>query len=137
MKINYAELIDSFEACNIDVSKFGHVDHIGIAYEMLSLYDFLTATRRYAESINAIATTAGAAQKFNITITIAFLSLIAERMEVTRHNTFDEFIEQNQDLLSRDVLERWYMPERLKSDLARTVFLLPNNTPLSPVKDRE
>jgi len=123
---NYAELVRSFEDCNIDASAFGHMDHIGVAYEMLRNYDFLNASVKYSECINTIATRAGAAQKFNITITLAFLSLIAERMEATRHETFDDFIEQNQDLLSDSVLAKWYSPERLRSDLARTIFLMPD-----------
>ena len=135
MNTNYTELIDSFETCNIDVNIFGHVDHVGVAYEMLRRYDFLKATVRYADSINTIANKVGAAHKFNMTITLAFLSLIAERMEVTLHDTFDEFISQNQDLLSRNFLEQWYLPERLQCDLARTVFLMPNVIPSSPVKN--
>ena len=126
MKKNYAALARAFEACDIDAGSFGHIDHLGVAYEMLRNYDFLNASVRYAECINAIATRAGASRKFNTTITLAFLSLIAERMEATRHDTFDDFIAQNQDLLSGDVLARWYSPERLGSDLARTVFLMPD-----------
>lgn len=126
MSTKYSELTRSFEACDIDASAFGHVDHVGVAYEMIRSYDFLTACLKYAECINTIATKAGAARKFNTTITLAFLSLIAERLEVTRHNTYDEFISQNQDLVSGNILEKWYTPERLRSDLARTVFLMPD-----------
>jgi len=126
MSRNYVELARSFEDCDIDAGAFGHMDHVGVAYEMLRTYDFLKASVRYSECINTIATRAGAARKFNTTITLAFLSLIAERMEATRHDTFDDFIEQNQDLLSSDLLAKWYSAERLRSDLARTVFLMPD-----------
>ena len=126
MSKNYVELARSFEDCDIDASAFGHIDHIGVAYEILRTYDFLNASLKYSECINTIATRAGAGQKFNTTITLAFLSLIAERMEASRHETFDKFIAQNQDLLSGNVLARWYSPERLRSDLARTVFLMPD-----------
>lgn len=126
MSKNYVELARSFEDCDIDASAFGHIDHIGVAYEMLRTYDFLNASLKYSECINTIATRAGAGQKFNTTITLAFLSLIAERMEASRHETFDKFIAQNRDLLSGNVLARWYSPERLRSVLARTVFLMPD-----------
>jgi hypothetical protein len=36
------------------------------------------------------------------------------------------FVEENQDLLSGNILAKWYTPERLRSDLARTVFLMPD-----------
>ena len=126
MSKNYTELARAFESCDIDASTFGHIDHVGVAYEMLRNDDFLKASIKYAECINTIATRAGASRKFNTTITLAFLSLIAERMEATRHDTFDDFITQNQDLLAGDVLAKWYSAERLGSDLARTVFLMPD-----------
>jgi len=126
MSKNYEKLTRAFETCDIDSSAFGHIDHIGVAYEMLRRHDFLNASVKYSECINTIATRAGASQKFNTTITLAFLSLIAERMETTPHDTFDVFIEKNQDLLSKNILEKRYSSERLRSELARTVFLMPD-----------
>jgi len=126
MSRNYETLTRSFEECDIDAGAFGHIDHIGVAYEMLRRYDFLDASVKYSECINTIATKAGAARKFNTTITLAFLSLVAERTQATRYETFDDFIAQNQDLLSSNVLARWYSTERLQSDLARSVFLMPD-----------
>ncbi len=126
MSTDYAELTQSFEAGDIDASAFGHVDHIGVAYEMLRNHDFLTASMKYAECIDIIATKAGAARKFNTTITLAFLSLIAERMEAKPYSSYDEFISNNQELVTGNLLEKFYSPERLRSDLARTVFLMPD-----------
>ena len=47
-------------------------------------------------------------------------------MDATRQDSFEAFIAQNRDLLSNDLLAKWYSPERLKSDLARSVFLMPD-----------
>jgi len=126
MSSDYVKLARAFEACDIDVSGFGHRDHVGVAYEMLRSYEFLEASVKYSRAINTIATRAGAHQKFNVTITLAFLSLIAERMHTARYDSFDAFIEQNQDLLSASLLSELYSPDRLGSDLARAVFLLPD-----------
>ena len=126
MSTNYAELTRSFEDCDIDASAFGHIDHIGVAYEMLRRNDFLTAALKYAKCIDRIAKKAGAARKFNTTITLAFLSLIAERMQTTSNDSFDAFIAQNQDLVSGNPLQEWYSPERLQSDMARSLFLMPD-----------
>ena len=57
----------------------------------------------------------------------AFMSLIAERMATTDHTGYDDFTAQNQDLLSKDVLKQWYSLERRRSDVARTVFLMPDS----------
>lgn len=120
------ELARSFEARSLDATAFRHRDHVGVAYEMLRSYDFMEASARYAEGLRFLATSAGAPDKFNATITLAFLSLIAERMRTTEHADYDGFISRNRDLLSKDVLEKWYTSERLRSDLARSVFLLPD-----------
>lgn len=127
MAVNYEELAQSFEACDIHASDFAHSDHVGVAYEMLRRYDFLDASVRYSHSIKTIATNAGAAQKFNTTITLAFLSLIAERIETTAHDSYEEFLDKNPDLFEANVMTKWYTPARLRSDLARTVFLMPDS----------
>ncbi|MHA1564156.1 MAG: hypothetical protein ACTSX7_02480 [Alphaproteobacteria bacterium] len=123
----YAELTKSFEARDLNAGTFRHLDHVGVAYEMLRKYDFLEAAVRYGRNINIIATKASASDKFNTTITFAFMSLIAERMATTDHANYDDFTARNQDLLSKDVLKLWYSPDRLRSDLARKIFLMPDN----------
>ena len=126
MSRDYAEYAQAFERCEIDAGSFRHIDHIGVAYDLLGRYDFLDASMIYCKCINRIATEAGAAQKFNTTITLAFLSLIAERLDASQPENFEEFIADNQDLLSKNVLAKRYSSERLASDLARTAFLLPD-----------
>jgi hypothetical protein len=125
LKTNFSELTQQFEAHDIAPNTFRHIDHISVAYEMLHKYSFLKTSTKYAEAIKSMAIKAGAPQKFNLTITLAFLSIIAERLHTTEHNNFEEFIARNEDLMDRKVLEKWYSAERLNSDLARTQFLLP------------
>jgi hypothetical protein len=125
MKTQYSEITRQFEAHEVDAETFGHKEHVLVAYEMLHRYSFLEVTVKYAKAINTIATRAGVPEKFNLTITLAFLSLIAERMHTTRQSNFEEFLAQNKDLLSNRVLSKWYSAEQLNSDLARTHFILP------------
>ena len=126
MTIEYSELLTQFEALEINPAEFGHQQHVQVAYEMLHKYSFLDASAKYAMAINMIATNAGAPEKFHLTITLAFLSLIAERIHTTKQSNFEEFIAENEDLLSKSVLSKWYSDEQLNSELARTHFLLPN-----------
>ena len=120
-----SELRHAFENQQINPAEFRHADHVAVAYAMLRKYEFIEATAKYANTIRAIATQAGVPEKFNTTITLAFMSLIAERMETTEHTDYGDFIRQNQDLLAKEILAQWYSPERLQSDLARQIFLLP------------
>jgi hypothetical protein len=131
MKRNYGTFTDAFERGEIDVGNFTHEDHIGVAYAMLHRYDFLTATLKYATCIDALATQAGAAQKYNTTITLAFMSIIAERIQQSGAENFGSFLGENPDLCDRDLLTRWYSKERQQSDLARTNFLMPDRAPYS------
>jgi hypothetical protein len=125
MTMESSELLTKFEAFEVDPAEFGHRQHIQVAYEMLHKYSFLDASAKYANVINTIATNAGAPEKFHVTITLAFLSLIAERIHTTKPTSFEGFLEKNDDLLSKEVLGRWYSDEDLKSDFARTHFMLP------------
>ena len=128
MKTSYAELTDSFEQLNLDPIDFKHVDHIGVAFVMLTRYDFLNAMYKYSNTISTMANRAGSPEKFNITITLAFLSIIAERMCTTQYQNADEFIQYNQDLVTGNILQKLYSSERLKSSHARVSFLLPDIT---------
>jgi len=68
---------------------------------------------------------AGKPHAFHQTVTIAFLSLIAERMDGAECQDFSAFAGANPDLFDKHVLRRWYRPERLASACARRTFLLP------------
>ena len=120
-----AALGDLFERLEIDPASFGHREHLQAAYELLLKYPFVEATARYADTIHAMARAAGAAEKFNVTITLAFISLLAERMETSTAPGFDTFLDENPDL-SKNTLQNWYSPERLSSELSRRIFLLPD-----------
>lgn len=120
-----SEITRAFEAHAIDNTVFRHAEHVQVAYDLLEKYDFIDAAATYAKGIRAVAAKAGAPQKFNLTITYAFMSLIAERLATKPHRDFKEFVLENPDLMSKSVLARWYADDRLHSDNARSMFLLP------------
>lgn len=104
---------------------FSHQDHIGTAFELLKRYEFLEAAAVYGRSIKRFAESVGAEDKYNTTVTLAFLSLIAERMQ-QNETDFEEFLARNPDLNSRNLLDRWYSMDALKSETARSQFLMPD-----------
>jgi len=123
--IGKEDLTSAFEAHRVDAKSFGHKEHIRVAHDLLQKYDFFAAAAKYAAGMQAIAAKVGAHDKFNTTITIAFLSLIAERMKTVGGKNFEEFMANNTDLMRADILALWYAPERLYSDMARNTFLMP------------
>jgi hypothetical protein len=120
------DITSAFEAHAIDNTTFGHAEHVQVAYDLLRKYDFIDAAAIYAKGIRTLAVKAGAPDKFNLTITYAFMSLIAERLASSQSSTFEAFIAENPDLMAKTALSQWYPQERLNSALARRIFLLPD-----------
>lgn len=109
-----------------DAKTFHHRDHVEMAFEILSHHpNFVTAASAFSSSLRKIASRAGNASAYHETITLAFLSLIAERMAGSSTRCFDAFATRNADLLDKEALSRWYSAERLGSPVARTTFVLP------------
>lgn len=118
-------LFDRLECCDLEPGEFGHREHLEAAWHILAEERFLDAAVRYARAIERFAAAAGAEGKFNLTVTIAFLSLVAERMAAGNEASFEAFIAANPDLLG-NALAPLYSAQRLKAPLARRVFLLPD-----------
>jgi hypothetical protein len=95
-----------------------------MAYETLRRHDFARGAFLYSHALRTMTAKAGKPDAFHQTITIAFLSAIAERMDAT--GDFDDFAAANPDLADKSLLLRWYRPERLASNAARRTFLLPD-----------
>jgi hypothetical protein len=119
-------LLTRFLRGEIDGRTFRHADHLRAGFELLEAQDFSTAAHSFTTALKTIAGRAGNPGAYHETITLAFLSLIAERREAGGFADFDAFADANPDLMDKTVLERWYAPERLRSDIARRVFVLPD-----------
>ncbi len=115
-----------FLAGALAAGDFPHREHVRMAYALLRRHEFTDAALRYANALRGITRRAGRPEAFNLTVTIAFLALIAERLTADTADDFTAFARANPDLFAKDVLARWYRPERLASPLARRVFLMPD-----------
>jgi hypothetical protein len=110
----------------VDPGSFPHREHVRMGFEMLRRHNFEEAALHYCGALRAMTARAGKPMAFHQTITIAFLALIAERMEAAGHSAFTSFASANPDLIDKSALKRWYRPERLATDAARRTFLLPD-----------
>ena len=117
--------VDAFLDGRIDTAVFRHADHVEVAFGLLGRGGYLEAATRLSSALKAITARAGMPGAYNETITLAFLSLIAERRGVAPNDDYAQFAAANPDLFDKGVLGRWYAPDRLGSDLARRTFLLP------------
>jgi len=118
--------LERFVRGEIDPAAFPHREHVRMAFEMLRRHDFAETALYFSRALRAMAARAGKPQAFHQTITVAFLSLISERVETRPAADFTAFARDNPDLFDKAALARCYRPERLASELARRTFLLPD-----------
>jgi hypothetical protein len=111
---------------HVDLADFPHREHVRMGFEMLRRHNFSETAHRYSLALRTMAARAGRPDAFHQTMTIAFLSLIAERMLCIDAADFIAFERASPDLMAKSALARWYRPERLTMDAARRTFLLPD-----------
>jgi hypothetical protein len=123
------ELIHCFENNVMPDDSFHHADHVRLAFAYLCQYPVLQALEKFTNALKRFATAHGKTQLYNETITYAYFFLIQERMAPCKCTDWKEFSRQNPDLLTwkEGILNRYYRETTLKSDLARTIFVFPDN----------
>ena len=123
------ELIEHLEDGTLSHEGFHHREHVRAAFLFLTRYPVLEALQAFSKALRRLAENRGKPQAYHETITWAYVLLIQERMKRDgNHQEWEEFAENNPDLLAwKDgILTRYYRPETLASDLARTIFVLPD-----------
>lgn len=122
--MNDTDFIAAFE--NTTLAEFHHRDHVRAAWCYLHSATVLGALERFTLSLKRFAAAQGKPQLYHETITWAYLFLIHERMR--DGETWESFADRNPDLLvwRPSILDRYYLPETIASDMARTRFVLPD-----------
>ena len=123
------EFEEAFEACSLPKGSFHHQDHVRLAWIYLQKYPLTEAIDRYVAGIKRFATANGAPDLYHETITWTYLLLTHERLHrIGKQHTWDDFSRSNADLLDwgDSVLKSYYSDATLKSDLARKIFVLPD-----------
>ena len=118
--------IAAFLRGEIDARDFHHADHVRMAFEVIARHPFLQAAAAVSGALMAMARRAGHPGAYHETITLAFLAVISERSAAGEFGDYEAFAAANPDLLDKDVLTRWYAPHKLRGELARRVFVLPD-----------
>ena len=123
-----SETLAALDAGTLEPASFGHREHVLAAWEALRQDEFFAAAARYASGLRGLAARAGVPEKYSATVTLAFLSLIAERMQGETGDA-EAFLAANTDLMRGDALAARYSPERLAAPNARRIALLPDRAP--------
>jgi hypothetical protein len=107
--------------------RFGHRQHIQLAFIAARRYGVAATSDRMREWIREIAAAHGAEQKYHETITVAWARLVAHHVEANPAiSSFDAFVERHPALLDKSLLTRHYSAAALGSATARTDWVAPD-----------
>jgi hypothetical protein len=124
-------VMQAFEACQLDPTKFHHADHIRLAWLCVQRHGGHRAEAELLDGIRKFAQRAGVPQKFMHTTTIAWTRLVAMAQTASGSaNNFSEWIQSHPELLDRNLLARYYSPGRLETQEARSGWVEPDLAPL-------
>jgi hypothetical protein len=122
-------LLRAFEDGTLDAGAFGHRRHLHVAWAVLRRRPFVEALAWYRDGLLRLVERVGARDKYHETVTCAMMTLVHERMRRGGEETWEEFASANPDLFEWSgggPLARYYERETLDSELARSVFVLPD-----------
>lgn len=119
--------------------RFAHRQHVHLTYLAVRRYGIATAIRMVSDGIQATARYAGAPQKYNATVSRAWVELVGHHAEHHAHHRaehsgtagadFDGFARQNPELLDKRLLTRFYRPATLAGSEARIGWVAPDLKP--------
>jgi hypothetical protein len=130
-------LVEAFERAEISEYQFSHVEHVRVAWWYLSHHPFVEARDRFSEALRRFAASKGKAERYHETITVAYLLVIAHRIQQTPALIWSVFADAHADLLSHTppILARYYSDETLISERATREFVLPDRAALPVSSD--
>ena len=120
------DFAQEFALGNIAPADFDHTAHLRAAFCLLRRSAFLEACIAMRAGLQDLARRAGRPGLYHETITIAFMSLVAQRAASQPGVAWDDFVAAHPDLRDRALLGRWYRRETLESAQARERFVMPD-----------
>lgn len=109
--------------------RFGHRQHIHVTWLAVRRYGTTAATDLVSGGIKGVARYQGAPQKYNATVSRAWVELVGHHAKQSHATDFDTFADQNTALLDKKLLTRFYRSSTLASDAARTGWVEPDLQP--------
>lgn len=122
----FAELMGEVMAT---AERFGHCQHVQLTWLAVRRYGTSAAVDLVSDGIQRTARYAGAPQKYNATVSRAWVELVGHHAGQSDTADFDVFTEQNPALLDKKLLSRFYRSSTLASDPARTSWVEPDLAP--------
>ncbi|HEX7116719.1 MAG TPA: hypothetical protein VF193_16455 [Steroidobacter sp.] len=120
----------SFEACTLPVERFGHREHLRVAWLYLRRFAYEEAVTKMAGQVRKYVAANGVPHKYHHTLTVLWMRLIAGAIARDPREDFDDFLRTHPHLLHKSTPGRHYSASRLQSAAARAGWVEPDLHPL-------
>ncbi len=125
-------LLQAFETTSISAQDFHHSEHVRVVWKLIEEVGQEPARERFVGALVRLAKAHGADRLYHETLTRAWVELIAEAARRSPSlATSDEFLSSHPELLDRSILHRFYSPELLATEEARTGWVAPDRLPIA------
>jgi hypothetical protein len=123
MNADFDELMTEVMA---PADRFGHREHVRLTWLAVQRHGTAAAVELISEGIQKTARYAGAPQKYNATVSRAWVELTSHHMRELPGESFEQLIGRNPGLLDKKLLTRFYSSRVLASPAARTGWVEPD-----------
>lgn len=109
--------------------RFGHRQHVHLTWLAVRRYGTNAAVHLISDGIQRTARYARVPQKYNATVSRAWVELVGHHAGQPDTADFDAFADRHPALLDKKLLTRFYRPETLAGTSARTGWVEPDLAP--------
>ncbi|MCU7826414.1 hypothetical protein [Kitasatospora sp. DSM 101779] len=109
--------------------RFGHRQHVHLTWLAVRRHGTAAAVDLIGDGIRRTARYAGVPQKYNATVSRAWVELVGHHAGGSDTADFDAFADEHPALLDKKLLTRFYRPSTLASAPARTGWVEPDLAP--------
>lgn len=130
--MNDEQFLAALEDGSLPPDQFSHRSHLRAAWLYLERHALAEAARRCALTIQRYATGLGVPEKFHLTLSLAFMHIVAEQKQQHPARDWEAFLAACPDLQTnaQAIIGRYYSEAVLDSPQARRSFVPPDRAPL-------
>lgn len=114
--------------------RFGHRQHVQLTWLAVRHWGMPDAIDLICQGIQHTARYAGAPQKYHVTVSRAWVELVAHHVAHDGTDDFETFAARNAPLLDKRLLTRFYRSTTLASSRTRTGWVEPDLAPFPWLK---
>ena len=121
-----AAFLDAFDSGHPEGGVFGHREHLRLAWILICRHGLDAATPEIERRLRDVAAAHGMPERYNRTLTLFWVRLVAHVSERRPAAAFAEFLDAEPWLLDPGLARRHYSSELLSSGEARAAWVDPD-----------